>query len=233
MRIAAIIPAAGTGRRFEKSFPKQFLSLREKPILTHTIQKIHDCDQINEIFLIVSKDKIKYCREEIVRKNNFSKIKKIVTGGRERQDSVYNGIKELDSDTDLVVIHDGVRPFVSSQIFLDVIEEAREYGAATVAVPEVDTIKEVSPEGIVIRTLNREHIWKALTPQAFKFDILKKAFEKAFKEGYYATDDASIVEWAGYQVKIVKGSPYNIKITTQEDLALGETMLRIRSNKLP
>lgn len=233
MRIAAIVPAAGTGRRFNKSFPKQFLSLREKPILAHTIQKIHDCDLINEIFLIVSKDKVRYCAEEIVRKNNFSKIQKIVIGGIKRQESVYNGIKELDSDIDLVVIHDGVRPFVNSRVFLEVIEEAREYGAATVAVPEVDTIKEVSPEGMVVRTLNREHIWKALTPQAFKFDILKKAFEKAFKEGYYATDDASIVEWAGYQVKIVKGSQCNIKITTQEDLALGEIMLNLQSNKLP
>lgn len=227
MNITAIVPAAGMGKRFKEDLPKQFLSLRKKPILAHTLQKVHDCGLISEIFLVISKERIGYCEKEIIAKHHFSKVKKIVAGGKERQDSVYNGIKEIDGLAELVVIHDGVRPFVSSKIFLDVIEEAKRHGAAAAAVPEIDTIKEVSSKGTVIRTLEREHIWRTQTPQAFRYDILKDSFERAFEEGYFATDDAAIVERAGHEVRIVRGSPYNIKITTPEDLALGETILKL------
>jgi 2-C-methyl-D-erythritol 4-phosphate cytidylyltransferase len=227
MSITAIVPAAGMGKRFKDTLPKQFVSIEGKPILSYTIQKIHDCKEIDEIYLVVSEDKIAFCREELVEKNNFPKIHKIIAGGKERQDSVYNGIKELGSEVGLVVIHDGVRPFVDSGIFCDVINEAKGCGAAIAAIPEIDTIKQVSSEGMVEKTLKRDSLWRVQTPQVFRYDILKKAYEKAFMENHYATDDSALVEWAGYQVKVVKGSPYNIKITSPEDLELGKRMLGI------
>ena len=227
MRVSAIIPAAGIGKRFHRDLPKQFLTINDKPILAYTLQRVHACEKIDAIYLVVPEDKIRHCEKEVVGKEGFPKVKKVIAGGRERQDSVYHGIRELDQGVDIVVIHDGVRPFVDPKMFSDVIDEAEKYGAAITAIPEIDTVKKVSAEGTVEETLDRESVWRVQTPQAFQYDIIKKAFEEAFQDHYYGTDDSSLVERAGYRVKVIPGKPSNIKITTPEDLEFGRKFLGV------
>ena len=223
MKVSAIIPAAGQGLRLGGKVPKQFLHLDGKPILGHTLDAFQNSGLIDTIILVVPESEIDETRAQWL--NNPPLVKKIVAGGKQRQDSVSNGFKELASDTDIVLVHDGVRPFISSSMIGEAIAAAKEYGAAITAIPVNDTIKQVDESDLVEQTLNREKLRRVQTPQAFKYDLLKKAFAKAGADSYYGTDEASLIEYLQEPVKIIIGSELNIKITRKEDLVLAEQIL--------
>lgn len=225
MKTAVLIPAAGLGRRMINSIPKQLLELHSKPILIHTLEKFEECDQVCEICLVVPGDRIDEIRH-LLSQWDIRKVKHVVAGGEERTDSVHLGLQVLDSSTEIVLIHDAVRPFVSIQKIRDVIQAVSEYGAALLAVPATATVKQVLNEQIQ-NTLDRTRIWLAQTPQGFRFDLIRQAYEKAVKDGIRATDDAALVEQLGHPVHVIPGEETNIKITTPIDLAIAETFSQI------
>ncbi|CEN95202.1 2-C-methyl-D-erythritol 4-phosphate cytidylyltransferase [Paraclostridium sordellii] len=220
-----IIVAAGTGSRMKKDINKQFIKLDNKEIIAYTIDKFYINDEIDDIVVVIKKDEEDYFKENILEKYNFKNIK-IAYGGEERQDSVYNGIQKLDKNCEVVLVHDGARPFVTEEIINNSIQEAKKHNAVVVGVKVKDTIKVVGEEGNIVDTPNRKYLWSVQTPQVFKYDIITKAYENAYNENYYGTDDAMLVEKIGYDVKMIEGSYDNIKITTQEDLNFGEQILR-------
>lgn len=220
-----IIVAAGTGSRMKKDINKQFIKLDNKEIIAYTIDKFYINDEIDDIVVVIKNDEEDYFKENILEKYNFKNIK-IAYGGEERQDSVYNGIQKLDKNCEVVLVHDGARPFVTEEIINNSIQEAKKHNAVVVGVKVKDTIKVVGEEGNIVDTPNRKYLWSVQTPQVFKYDIITKAYENAYNENYYGTDDAMLVEKIGYDVKMIEGSYDNIKITTQEDLNFGEQILR-------
>ncbi len=226
MKIVALIAAAGKGKRMNARISKPFIYISGKPILAYTIEKFEKCKIIDKIYLIVSPEEKEMCYKNIILRYNFSKVKELVDGGETRQDSVYNGIKALDKDTDIVVIHDGARPLVEETIIRDSIEKAQKYGAAIAVIPIKDTVKKSENDFFINKTLNREKIWRAQTPQTFKYDIILTAHHQAFKDKYLVTDDAAIVERYGHKVKLIIGSKENIKITTPFDIIMAEIFLK-------
>jgi 2-C-methyl-D-erythritol 4-phosphate cytidylyltransferase len=226
MKTIAIIPAGGSGKRMQKNLSKQYLLLDGIPVLVHTLRIFQKSSTIDEIFLIVPENDIEFVRKHIVETYGFSKVSRILKGGMERQDSVRQGINALGRDDDIVVIHDGVRPFVTEEILHAVISEALKEKAVTVGVPVKDTVKSVDGRGWVAETLDRNLLWLIQTPQAFTWDIIKKAYEDAYRDNYYGTDDASLVERIGINVKVIHGSYDNIKITTKNDLVLAEILIK-------
>jgi 2-C-methyl-D-erythritol 4-phosphate cytidylyltransferase len=223
----ALIPAAGMGKRMGASINKQYLQLDGLPIVARTISVFEDSPLIEAIYLVIPADEIPYCREHVVAACGFRKVVEIVPGGRERQNSVMNGLNAMRknvADDDVVLIHDGVRPLITPQLLRDSIEVARNNDGALVAVPAKDTIKTVR-DGIVIDTPPREMLWQAQTPQSFRFAAIYDAHRAAEQEGFMGTDDASLVERRGGVVRIVRGDYRNIKITTPEDLVLAEAFL--------
>lgn len=221
VKCGAIIVAAGSGKRMGGSISKQFLNLGKKPIIVHTVEKFEEIKEINEIIVVTSLPYIQYV-QDLKREFSWKKVK-IVEGGKERYNSVLNGLNALGEDIQIVLIHDGVRPFVTEKNILDVIEKTQQAGACILAVPVKDTIKAVNENGIVTGTPNRNTLWSVQTPQGFNLDLLKKAYQSI--DSFEAvTDDAMVMEKAGYTVTVVKGSYENIKITTPEDLAIGMAM---------
>jgi 2-C-methyl-D-erythritol 4-phosphate cytidylyltransferase len=223
----ALIPAAGMGKRMGASINKQYLQLDGLPIVARTISVFEDSPLIEAIYLVIPADEIPYCREHVVAACGFRKVVEIVPGGRERQNSVMNGLNAMRrdvADDDVVLIHDGVRPLISPQLLRESIETARNSDGALVAVPAKDTIKTVR-DGIIIETPPREMLWQAQTPQSFRFATIYAAHRAAELEGFMGTDDASLVERRGGVVRIVRGDYRNIKITTPEDLVLAEAFL--------
>jgi 2-C-methyl-D-erythritol 4-phosphate cytidylyltransferase len=225
VRAAAIIVAGGSGKRMPGDLSKQYLLLDNIPILAHTLKKFDSVVSLGGIILAVPSDDVDYVRNSIVDRYHITKVDNIIAGGKERQDSVKNGLHLASDDNDIVIIHDGVRPFVSQNLIDSVIEKAMETGAAVTGIPVKDTVKKVD-KGTIITTLKREDLWLAQTPQAFRTDIIKKAYEKAYEDGFYGTDDAAVVERMGIPVEMIQGSCDNIKITVPEDLVLGEFLLR-------
>lgn len=207
---------------------KNYLKLLDRPVLAHTIGVFEECPLIDSIILVVPLSDIEFCREEIVRKYGFSKVSEVVAGGAERQDSVRNGLKRA-SDAGIILVHDGARPLVTFRIVEDIIKAAHETGGAIAAVPVKDTIKEVAG-GAVARTVPREALVSAQTPQAFRTGILLKAFKKAAEDGFLGTDESSLVERTGERVAVVEGSYENIKITTVEDMGIAEGILKKRTS---
>lgn len=231
MKTVAIIPAGGSGKRMKENKSKQYLLLDGVPVLVHTLRVFQGSKKIDEIFLIVPEDDVEFARQFIVEKYGISKVSRILPGGRERQDSVRNGIDALVSDHDIVVIHDGVRPFVSEELVHSAIIEASKEEAVTVGVPVKDTVKSVDDHAWVRETLNRSSLWLTQTPQVFKRDVIKKAYEVACEDNYYGTDDASLVERIGINVKMICGSYDNIKITTKDDIVQAEGLMkRLKTN---
>ncbi len=226
-KTSAIITAAGHGRRMGEGRKKQFSMLGEVPIIVHTLQTFQDSASINEIILVVPDDGIDYCKQEIVNSYNFTKVKKIVSGGEKRQKSVFNGLKSVSREMDLVVVHDGVRPFLSKPILENSIKKAKEKGSVVVAIPVKDTLMRISDQGMVTEGQNRDSMWRIQTPQVFKKEILISAFEKALKDNFCGTDESTLVTRLGIPVYVVNGSELNIKITTPEDIVLGESILRL------
>lgn len=222
-----VIVAAGTGSRMKMGINKQFIKLEGKEIIAYTIEKFYNNSNIEDIVVVVKEDESEFFKKEILDKYNFKNIK-IAYGGKERQDSVYNGLKSLDKKCDVVLIHDGARPFVSDKIIDNCIEEVKEHKAIVVGVPVKDTIKIIDNDKNIVDTPNRSVLWAVQTPQTFDYNILIDAYKDAFKSGFYGTDDAMLVERIGYKVKMVEGSYNNIKITTQEDLSVGSQILKIQ-----
>ena len=227
METAAIIVAAGQGSRIGGDLPKQFQPVGGKPILVYTLQKFEDCSQIQNVVLVTSSEWVTYVAQEIVDRFDFKKIRKIVAGGNQRQDSVFAGLKALEGPPDFVAIHDSVRPFVSVKKIEAAIDACKEHGAAILAVPPKDTIKK-EKDGFVVETPNRRVLWSVQTPQVFKYDLIMEAYEKAFNDGVYQTDDSALVERIGEKVKIVEGEHDNIKITVPMDLKWAEIKLTKR-----
>ena len=240
MKVFVIIPAAGLGTRMAapsaKGPPsKQFKELGGVPILVQTLQKFVNNAAINEIVIALRKNEIPGFREQLEKQfpNIAFKNVKMVEGGEHRQNSVANALAAIAADADdIVLVHDAVRPFITSEIIAGVIEAARKHGAAIAGWPAVDTIKQVdrTAEGaIVTATIPREHVVMAQTPQGFRYTILKKAFDEATADGFVGTDEASLIERSGQPVAVVMGSPRNIKITTPADMELAEFYLKAKS----
>ena len=219
-----VIVAAGTGSRMKRDINKQFIKLDGKEIIAYTIEKFYKSEDIDDIVIVIKENEEKYFIENIINKYGFDNIK-LAYGGKERQDSVYNGIKKLNRNCEIVLIHDGARPFVNEDIIKNSIEEAKENNAVVVGVPVKDTIKVVDSDGNIVDTPNRSLLWSVQTPQSFKYEIITKAYEYAYSNDYYGTDDAMLVEHIGYNVKMIEGSYDNIKITTEEDLQLAEFII--------
>jgi 2-C-methyl-D-erythritol 4-phosphate cytidylyltransferase len=230
MKADAIIVSAGKGQRFMEGRKKQFFLLADKPILTHTLDKFENCPLIDSILLVVGQEDMDYCLKEIIEKNRYRKISQIVPGGKRRQDSVKNGMDALSRDANIVVIHDGVRPFVTREMIEDSIHSAQRFGAVVMAMPVKETIKIADADGTVLKTLDRESLWQIQTPQTFQAHVIKEAYQKATENGFVGTDDASLVERLGMKVHILPGSYTNIKITTPEDLILANLFLRMRAH---
>jgi len=223
----ALIPAAGMGKRMGASVNKQYLMLNGLPIVARTISVFERSSLIDSIYLVIPAEEIPYCREHVVEACGFKKVVAIIPGGKERQNSVMNGlnaIREQADDNDVVLIHDGVRPLVTEAVLSESIAVARISDGALVAVPAKDTIKVVT-NGIVVDTPPRDTLWQAQTPQSFRFGIIHAAHMAAEADGFTGTDDASLIERNGGKISIVRGDYRNIKITTPEDLILAEAFL--------
>jgi len=226
VRVEAIILGAGKGVRFGEVRPKQFFYLCKKPIFCWTIERFEKCKLIDKIILVIPPRMKEYVQKSILSYSDYKKIKATVEGGKERGDSVFQGLQVVDGDTDIVLIHDGVRPLIFPESIERLIHQVEEYGAATLAVPIKETVKEVSRGSAVAQTLDRKKLYSIQTPQGFKREIIWKAYEAARESGQWASDDAALVERIGKKVVIVLGDEMNIKITTSLDLKLAEILLR-------
>ena len=205
---------------------KQYLELAGRPILARTLSLFEQHPRIATIVVVSPEEEIPFCREEVVERFGLRKVAAIVPGGAERQDSVRNGLAALDAASahDIVLIHDGVRPMLDGESLARLLDRAASSGACLLGVPAKDTIKEVVA-GRVVATPERERLWLAQTPQAFRLGLIREAHRRAWAEGFRATDDAMLAEWAGHAVEMVRGSYRNIKITTPEDLLVAEAWL--------
>lgn len=227
-KVTALIPAAGMGKRMGKSVAKQFLPLGDIPLLAHTLLIFQRMAEVDDIIPILSAEDMESCLSGVIERFHITKVKTLVAGGRERQDSVYNGIQKLDPDTAVVLVHDGVRPFVTPRMIKECIDLAGKGECVSVGVPVKDTVKEVDDGGTVRRTLDRSKLWAIQTPQAFPAAVLKDVYEQAYQRKFFGTDDASLAEKAGRTVRVIMGSYENIKITTPEDLLVAGEILKSR-----
>lgn len=217
-----VIVAAGRGTRMGTSESKQYLRLANKPILVHTLELFQRLNFVKEISLVVGADDIDRC-ESWVREYRLSKVIAVLSGGKERQHSVHRGLAKLTSDW--VMVHDGVRPLVTEAAVENCCRTAIQGGAAVLAVPVKDTIKQVDGDGVIVSTPERSSLWAIQTPQAFRRALLLEAHERASEEGFLGTDDAMVVERMGAPVTVAEGDYTNIKITTPEDLPYAEFLL--------
>ncbi|MFQ5952379.1 MAG: 2-C-methyl-D-erythritol 4-phosphate cytidylyltransferase [Candidatus Omnitrophota bacterium] len=224
MSVIALVPSAGSGRRMTNDKDnKPFLELKGKPLLFYVLSRLEESTLVDAVTLIV---KEKYIEEakRAAEKFGMSKVTSVISGGETRSESVANGLASIKAnEDDIILIHDGVRPFLKEEAIRSVVGSARKYGGAVLAVPCTSTIKKVTGEGVIEKTVDRKVLWEAQTPQAFRYDIIKKAYERF--EGSDATDDSSFVERLGNKVCIVPGDKKNIKVTVPEDLKLAEAML--------
>jgi len=240
IKVIAIVPAAGTGKRFGHGKNKPFQTLGGKPLIIWSLETLQSVHEIEEIIPVVKLEDMEQ-GQKVFEEYGLLKIKRIAPGGKERQDSVYTGLKLIDDTDCLVLIHDGVRPLIEKELIEKAIQELLTppspslakggeggfYGfdGVILGVPVKDTIKEAE-DGIVKKTLRRGSLWAVQTPQVFSYDSISKAYEMAMKEGYYSTDDAALMERYGGKVRVIMGSYRNIKITTPEDLKIAECLVK-------
>ena len=223
MKTQAILAIAGSGTRLKTSDPKALISICDKPIFVYSLEAFEKSTLIDSV-VIVTQEKFIDQFNEIIEKYGIKKVKKIVVGGDTRFESVNNGLQNIDDDTDIVIVHDGARPLITSDLVDRSIESTKEHGAVIVAVEVKPTIKRVGADLFVEETLNRNELWEVQTPQVFKKDILLKAHAQKISD--VPTDDASLVEQIGVKVKILKGDYKNIKVTTKEDIIVAEAFLK-------
>ncbi len=225
MQTHAIIVSAGKGLRMNRSTPKQYLLLQGRPVLCHTIMAFDSCPDVENIIVVVPKKDIQYCRQHLLAGLALDTPVSVVAGGKRRQDSVFNGILSIDDTDGIVVIHDGVRPLIQPEMISGCIRNAKISGACILGVPLRDTLKVVDSDNRIQRTLSREGLWAAQTPQAFHYQLIRDAHAAAAKAGIETTDDAALLEWMGLPVRIMQSSGDNLKITTNEDLLLAGAIL--------
>ena len=221
MKTVAIIPAAGAGVRMGTGVAKQFMDLEGRPLLTATLQNFEECPLVESVVLVVPPDRVSTCKDEIVDRYGLSKVGQVIQGGRRRQDSVRLGLEAVQGPCELVLIHDGVRPFVPPEFIARIITAASANRAVVPALPVKETVKEVGPDGRVTRTPDRRNFWLVQTPQAFRYHDILAAHRRALDENWEElTDDALLLEKIGVPVTVVEGLEENIKITTPHDLEL-------------
>lgn len=225
-KYAAIVLAAGSGKRMNSKVHKQYLIIQDRPVLYYSLKAFED-SAVDEIVLVVGKGEEEFCRKEIVDKYGISKVKAIVEGGKERYHSVFEGLKQT-SDVDYVLIHDGARPFVNQDIIRRCMQEVQKYQACVVGMPVKDTIKIADEEGYAKQTPDRKNVWMIQTPQTFSYALIYEAYEEMLKtEDTAITDDAMVLERIkGKKSKLIEGSYRNIKITTPEDLLIANVYLQ-------
>jgi len=226
MKTNALIAAAGKGQRMRGRVKKQFIPLKGMPLLFYTLKTFEEFEGIENMYLVLDEADFEYCAGEIIEKYGIKKVSQLVSGGERRQDSVWNGLKAMEGHCDIVIVHDGVRPFVSPEILKRLMAAMKDAQAVVTAIPALDTIKRVDGTGIVVDTLQRNTLYHIQTPQGFRYDLIQEAYKRAFKEGIQGTDDASFVERMGMPVRVIEGSSFNIKITTLEDIALAHYILQ-------
>jgi len=229
MKAIVLIPAAGLGRRMGTAVYKQYLSLAGKPLLAHTLALFDRHPLIEHIYPILPADDIDYCQQQIISAYGLQKIRRLVAGGKERQDSVRNGLRALvedgfDQPERIVLIHDGARPLFDPQQLAPLLEKIAAEGACIVAVPVKDTIKELD-DGFILHTPERQRLWQAQTPQGFRYQLLASAFAQAAADNFRGTDDASLLENIEIPVAVLPGDYRNIKVTTPEDLVIAAALL--------
>lgn len=217
-KVKVIIPASGSGIRFGGKLPKQFLKIQGIEILALTIKKFHVLKSVDEIVIAAKTDFFNRI-SRIIKKYDFYKVKKIVEGGNMRQISVLNALKSLDcAKKDIVLVHDAVRPFITVNKIKEIITAAVKEKCVVPCLSLTDTVKIVNPENYIVKTIDRDNLRIVQTPQAFIYEILLNSFENAVKKNFIGTDEASVVEFAGYKIKIIDGEIKNIKVTSKEDL---------------
>jgi 2-C-methyl-D-erythritol 4-phosphate cytidylyltransferase len=224
MKVSAVIPVAGQGKRFSSDVPKQYLEIDGQSIIAITVKKILSVSDDIKGVVVAQQTEIERTIRILSEIDGFKENFRVVQGGKERQDSVYNGLMHVDPNSEIVIVHDGVRPLISREIILESIRVAKKMGACIAAVPVKDTIKRTQ-ESIIAETLSRIDLWHAQTPQTFKYSIIFQAHQKAKADKFYGTDEASLVERMGYPVSIIDGDYNNIKITTVEDLKIVQMIL--------
>jgi 2-C-methyl-D-erythritol 4-phosphate cytidylyltransferase len=225
-KVTAIVPAAGLGNRFGDN--KTLAVLGGRPLIIWALEALATVTDISEIIPVIKESDMEYVAE-MFDQFDMPKVKRIVPGGRERQDSVFNGLSVIDDRNCIVLVHDGVRPLIEPDIITYAINQLKDCDGVVVGVLTKDTIKEVR-EGIVTQTLQRDLLRSVQTPQIFGFETIYNAYENAKKENFYATDDSALVERYGGKIKFVVGSYTNIKITTPEDLMIAEVLLKIKNS---
>ena len=224
---ALIIPAAGSGKRMQRKRAKPFIKLDGKTILEYTLRRFFSLDGLKQVIVSSSSDYLEEA-ETILEKCIPSGVNyTCVEGGSERQHSIYNALGII-KNAELVIVHDAVRPFVSPSHIAECCNEAESMGAAVLGIPCKDTIKRINNDQIVEETPDRKYLWQVQTPQVFKLSLLKKAYSLAAEKDFVGTDDASLVEWMGKPVKMVKGSPRNIKLTYPHDLEVARLQFKRR-----
>ncbi|MBQ0001846.1 MAG: 2-C-methyl-D-erythritol 4-phosphate cytidylyltransferase [Clostridiales bacterium] len=226
-KCTAIVLAAGRGKRMKTNIQKQFLEVQGHPLIYYSLRAFQESAVIDEIVLVTSEDAIEFCRGEIVEKYGFSKVKKIIPGGKERYDSVYEGLLACE-DCSYVFIHDGARPFVTEEILMRGYEDVKLTGACVIGMPSKDTIKIADENGFVSETPKRSLVWNIQTPQIFRYDLIRSAHESIRKKDMSnVTDDAMVVEQeTGVGIKLTEGSYTNMKVTTPEDITVAENILK-------
>ena len=225
MRVEAAIAAGGIGKRFGTDQPKQFCLLRGIPILSWTIDRFEKCPLVDGIIVVVPRGMKQYTRDYVILPYGYQKVRVLVEGGKERRDSVMQALKVLQTDVEIVLVHDGVRPMVSQELIERVIRATEKWQAVVPGLPIGDTVKQVSQYSIVEHTLERKRLSLVQTPQGFKKDLICKAYEEAQKKGEVPSDDASLVERLGTKVKMIPGEEVNIKITSPQDLVMSDLFL--------
>ena len=224
--VMAIIPGAGHGLRMQSATDKPYITIGDRTILAHTLDVFEACKAVDGYVLVVEPTRVQFWREQLSKKDSdYRRLAEVVAGGSTRQESVYHGIMALDDDTEAVLIHDAARPCVENEALEASVRGCVRHGAVISATPATDTMK-IIRDGLVEATPDRSTLWRAQTPQTFRYRVLRAAHERAREEGYDGTDDAELVERAGYAVRVLEGTPNNIKITTAEDLEIAERILR-------
>lgn len=226
--VVAIVPSAGLGKRFGPGTNKPFHQLLEKPLIVWALEVFEKIGEIREVIPVLKEPDME-AGIEIFEQYNLSKIRRVVPGGKERQDSVYNGLRAVKGKADIVLIHDGARPLIDQGTVRDALSCIPGFDGVVVGVPVKDTIKEVK-DGVVRKTLKREAVWAAQTPQIFLYTSIMNAYQKAMEEGFYSTDDSALIERGGGKVKMVVGSYSNLKITTPEDITIAALLLKERTS---
>ena len=227
MKTGAVIPAAGAGVRMGTGVAKQFMDLGGRPLLAATLHNFEQCPLVESVVLVVPQDKVSYCKEEIVERYRLRKVGQVISGGRRRQDSVRLGLEAVGESFELVLIHDGVRPFVPPEFITRMVSAAAGNRAVIPALPVKETVKEIGADGRVIGTPDRKNFWLVQTPQVFRYEDVLTAHRRAVEEHWEeSTDDALLLEKMGIPVTVVEGLEENIKITTPHDLELARFFLR-------